>query len=195
MRDELAPISRGFFNHYGGWGATLFDSLDTLLIMGMRKEYEEAVEAALSLDITSWTLEAGSLSVFETNIRHLGGLLAAYDLRHCKDGRLLDKAVQIGDMLYLAFDTPNRILVNGWYPAVAIAGEDQILGDSSMAQLGSLSLEFTHLSQLTGDMRWYDAIQRITTIFDEQQSRTMIPGLWPTHYRLDNYSRVDFSTE
>lgn len=48
-----------------------------------------------------------------------------------------------------------------------------------MAEPGSLSLEFTRLSQLTGNPKYYDAISRITDIFDHQQSRTRLPGLWP----------------
>ena len=48
-----------------------------------------------------------------------------------------------------------------------------------VAELGTLSLEFTRVSQITGDMRWYNAIARITNLFSEQQSNTKIPGLWP----------------
>lgn len=47
------------------------------------------------------------------------------------------------------------------------------------AELGSLSLEFTRLSQLTGDSKYYDAAQRLTDLLDENQSSTKLPGLWP----------------
>lgn len=194
LQDELKPISGEFSNRYGGWGATLFDSLDTLLIMGMREEFDEAVEAALSVDIGPDTLESMELSVFETTIRFVGGLLAAYDLTECKDKRILDKAVEFGDMLYLALDTPNRIPVNNWDPRKAVRGEEQHDVEHIMAQMGSLSLEFTHLSQLTGDMRWFDAAQRLTDIFDAQQRYTKLPGLWPLNYRVEN-NTVDFTKD
>lgn len=48
-----------------------------------------------------------------------------------------------------------------------------------VAEVGSLSLEFTKLSQLTGDMKYYDAVQRISDAFDMGQSTTKLPGMWP----------------
>lgn len=48
-----------------------------------------------------------------------------------------------------------------------------------VAELGSLSLEFTRLSQLTGKHKYFDAVQRITNHFDMQQNQTKIPGLFP----------------
>lgn len=48
-----------------------------------------------------------------------------------------------------------------------------------LAELGSLNLEFTRLSQLTGDPKYFDAIQRITDFLDETQNATKLPGLWP----------------
>lgn len=47
------------------------------------------------------------------------------------------------------------------------------------AELGSLSLEFTRLTQLTGNAKYYDAIQRISNLIEEQQNNTAIPGLIP----------------
>lgn len=46
------------------------------------------------------------------------------------------------------------------------------------AEIGSLTLEFTRLSQLTGDPKYYDAVQRIMDHFEQQQNTTKIPGLW-----------------
>ena len=48
-----------------------------------------------------------------------------------------------------------------------------------VAEIGSLSLEFTRLSQLTGDVKYFDAIQRITDMFHGQQAKTKLPGMWP----------------
>lgn len=48
-----------------------------------------------------------------------------------------------------------------------------------VSELGSLSIEFTRLSQLTGDLRYYDAIQRISDVFEEHQNKTRLPGMWP----------------
>ena len=193
MRDEITPITGHYSDKFGGWGATLVDSLDTLWIMGLEAEFHEAVEAAVKINFNDpEKLSIHQISVFETNIRFLGGFLSAYDLTRCKDKRLLDKALELGYMLFAAFDTPNRMPVNSWDPRKAAAKAEQLADadDNILANLASLTLEFTRLSQLTGDMRWFDAVQRITNILDKQQARTRLPGMWPQRYMVDT---MDFT--
>jgi mannosyl-oligosaccharide alpha-1,2-mannosidase len=113
MKDELAPISGSSRNHFGGWAATLVDSLDTLWIMDMKEEFEQAVESVKNIDFT--TTEEEEINTFETTIRYLGGLLAAFDLSDGKYPVLLNKAVELGDMLYAAFDTPSRMPITRWH--------------------------------------------------------------------------------
>lgn len=45
-----------------------------------------------------------------------------------------------------------------------------------VSELGSLSLEFTRLSQLTGDLKYYDAVQRISNAFSDSQNSTKLPS-------------------
>ncbi|CAG8758532.1 8378_t:CDS:1, partial [Acaulospora morrowiae] len=40
--DELRPVSNGTANNFNCWGVTIIDSLDTMIIMNLRKEYQEA---------------------------------------------------------------------------------------------------------------------------------------------------------
>lgn len=83
-------------------------------------------------------------------------------------------------MLYVAFDTPNRLPITRWDFESAMKGDPQQTPEWVLsAELGSLTLEFTRLSQLTGDPRWFDAVQRITLVFEAQQSLTKLPGMWP----------------
>lgn len=176
LKDELSPLSGLSRQVFGGWAATLVDSLDTLHIMGLQAELEESITAAASIDFSSST--ETTINIFETTIRYLGGFLAAYDLVHNKT--LLDKAVEVGEMLYVAFDTPNHMPVTRWDWLEASKGLPQVAPRRALvSEIGSLSLEFTRLSQLTGNPKWYDAIYRITTLFDEQQYQTNIPGIWP----------------
>ena len=106
LKDELSPVSGNYKNNFGGWAATLVDSLDTLWIMGFKEEFDEAASAAVALiDLSTSSQE--KTGVFETTIRYLGGLLSAYDLSEYPV--LLEKAIGLGDMLYVAFDTPNRM--------------------------------------------------------------------------------------
>ncbi|KAJ8108873.1 hypothetical protein OPT61_g7864 [Boeremia exigua] len=177
-KDELAPISGGAKDTFGSWGATLVDGLDALWIMDMKEEFSEAVNAAVEIDFGPKI--DGEINVFETIIRYLGGFLGAYDVSGCHDARLLNKAMEVADMAYASFDTPNRMPVSRWSPKKAVDGEEQLPAESMLiAEAASASLEFTRLSQLTGDMRYHDAISRVTNVLDEQQALTKLPGMWP----------------
>lgn len=50
---------------------------------------------------------------------------------------------------------------------------------ATLAEIGSLSLEFTRLAQLSRDDKYYDAIARITNELEKLQGSTKLPGLWP----------------
>ena len=110
MKDEVSPLSGGSRDSFGGWAATLVDSLDTLWIVGLRDDFDKAVAEIKTIDFTISTEE--EINIFETTIRYLGGFLSAYDLsgQHV----LLEKAIELGDMIYAAFDTPNRMPVTRW---------------------------------------------------------------------------------
>ncbi|KAF2714743.1 glycoside hydrolase family 47 protein [Pleomassaria siparia CBS 279.74] len=177
-QDEIMPVSGGYKNDYGGRGATLVDTLDTLIIMGLEDEFILALKAVHKIDFS--TSADASLNVFETTIRYLGGLLGAYDLSEKKHHVLLDKAKELGDMLYGAFDTPNRLPITHWdWSNGAVNGAQEADTSALSAEIGSLSLEFTRLSQLTGDPKYFDAVQRITDQFDKHRNETKIPGLFP----------------
>jgi mannosyl-oligosaccharide alpha-1,2-mannosidase len=177
-KDELAPTSGGAKDTFGSWGATLVDSLDTLWIMDMKQEFAEAVDAAIKIDFGPKI--DGEINVFETIIRYLGGFLGAYDVSGCHDTRILNKAIEVADMAYASFDTPNRMPVSRWSPKKAVDGEKQLPAESVLiAEAASASVEFTRLSQLTGDMRYFDAISRVTDVLDKQQAKTKLPGMWP----------------
>lgn len=112
LRDEVAPITGQWKDTFGGWAATLVDSLDSLWIMGMKEDFELAVRASREIDFT--TTDAKDINVFETTIRYLGGFLAAYDISGAKYPLLLSKAVEVGELLMSCFDTPNRMPISRW---------------------------------------------------------------------------------
>lgn len=176
LYDELTPVSGKSKNPFGGWGATLVDSLDTLYIMGLLDEFDHALQAATTIDFTKTNL--GQINVFETTIRYLGGFLSAYDLSG--DARLLRKAVEVGELLYKAFDTPNRMPITRW--DMEAAGQDgRYNADESVliAEIGSLTMEFTRLSILTEDPKWFDAVQHIADLMADAQDKTELRGMWP----------------
>ena len=94
LKDELAPLTGGYRTTFGGWAATLVDTLDTLWIMDMKEEFDEAVAAVADIDFRK--PEQLPLNVFETTIRYLGGLLGAYDISGGRYPVLLSKAVEVG---------------------------------------------------------------------------------------------------
>ena len=178
MKDELAPVTGEYVQSFGGWAATYVDTLDTLLVMGLEQDFEAALKDLNEIDFTTSNLNI--INVFESTIRFLGGLLGAYDISNGKYPALLEKATELGEMLYCAFDTPNRMPVTRWEWRAAAMGASQVAGEVSLvAEIGSLTLEFTRLSQLTGDPKFYDAVQRISDVFESAQHATKIPGLWP----------------
>ncbi|KPM40887.1 hypothetical protein AK830_g5659 [Neonectria ditissima] len=182
MHDELSPLSNQFRDPFCGWAATLVDSLDTLWIAGMKDQFDEAARAVAKIDFTF--TPKNDIPVFETTIRYLGGLLAAYDVSGGPDGDyeiLLTKAVELGEILMGIFDTPNRmpILFYVWRPPYS--SEPHRASSVGIAELTTLSMEFTRLAQLTGTAKYYDAIDRITNaiVLMQKDGHTDIPGLFP----------------
>ncbi|EME45532.1 glycoside hydrolase family 47 protein [Dothistroma septosporum NZE10] len=185
LQDEVSPLTGESRNPFGGWGATLVDTLDTLWIMGMEKEFKTAVAGLKKIEFTTASLS--EVNVFETTIRYLGGLLSAYDVSGHRHSILLQRAVELAEMIYHAFDTPNRLPVTRWdWQKTALGNDQEAKSQSLVAEVGSLTLEFTRLSQLTDDPKWYDAVARITDLLEGQQNQTKLPGLWPTYVNARN---------
>src|SRR3982751_5006209 len=77
-KDQIRPISGGFEsfplkNHHVG--LTIIEALDTLWVMGLDEEFRDGVKwltQNLDFDVD------GEVSVFETSIRLVGGLLSAW---------------------------------------------------------------------------------------------------------------------
>ena len=107
LHDELKPLSGRVHDPFCGWAATLVDSLDTMWIMGLEDDFVQATNAVGEIEFT--TSDRGDIPLFETTIRYLGGLVSAYDLSGGKYKVLLNKAVELADVLMGAFDTPNRM--------------------------------------------------------------------------------------
>lgn len=166
--DVVKPIARRGHNEQYKMGITLLDSLDTLWLMGLHEKFDKAVGWVRD----SCVFSRQEVSVFETTIRGLGGLLAAYHLSG--ERVLLTKAKELADKMHPAFDTPTGFprstvrLSDGkaWCPS----------GDAaSFSEVASLTLEWGYLSRLTGD----DKYQRTQDkIIDTMVSMPKINGLY-----------------
>lgn len=97
--DELRPLSKSYRDNWGHIGLTLIDALDTLWLMGLKEEFDEAVvwvHTGLRFDGDT------TISVFEFTIRVVGGLISAYHMSG--DARLLPAILDAGKVVLSAFD-------------------------------------------------------------------------------------------
>ncbi|KAF7648053.1 hypothetical protein LDENG_00162660 [Lucifuga dentata] len=153
--DELKPISKSF-GEWFGLGLTLLDSLDTMWIMGLKEEFEEArtwVEKELSFD------KNVDVNLFETTIRILGGLLSAYHLTG--DQLFLEKAKDIGSRLMPAFKTPSKIPFSDVNIGKGTARPPRWTLDSTLAEVTSIQLEFRELSRLTQEPQYQEVVNEV----------------------------------
>ncbi|XP_036376859.1 ER degradation-enhancing alpha-mannosidase-like protein 3 isoform X2 [Megalops cyprinoides] len=194
--DELMPLtcrgrvrglepSRGDVDDaLGKFSLTLVDTLDTLALLNKTTEFEAAVRRVLSdvrLD------NDVVVSVFETNIRVLGGLLGGHSMAVMLRERghhmlwyqdeLLHMAKELGLRLLPAFNTSSGLP----YPRVnlrhGVRGPETRTGtetDTCTACAGTIILEFAALSRFTGD-----------PVF-EVHARRALDFLWEKRQRHSN---------
>ncbi|XP_061181375.1 ER degradation-enhancing alpha-mannosidase-like protein 2 [Saccostrea echinata] len=176
--DELRPLTCDGHDTWGSYSLTLIDALDTLAIMGNYTEFRRVAE--LIIDKMNFDTDINA-SVFETNIRILGGLLSAHLFTKrarmevepgwpCS-GPLLRLAEDVARRLLPAFDTPTGMP----YGTVNLKhgvpkGETTV---TCTAGVGTFLIEFGTLSRLTGD-----------PVFEKVAVRAM-RALWNSKSALD----------
>lgn len=154
--DELKPLSCSGenFDLTAGNMLTLIDSLDMLVVLNNHSEFERAV--GLVSELARFD-QNKTISVFETTIRILGGLLSAHglamDYPHFNyNGTLLDLAVDLADRMMPAFNTSTSIPYGTINLKTGVPkGETE---EACTAAAGSLSLEFGMLSVYTGNKKY-----------------------------------------
>lgn len=158
--DELLPISKS----YSEWfhlGLTLIDGLDTMYLMGLREEFEDAkrwVAHDMRLD------QDVDVNLFECTIRVLGGLLSTYALSG--DKVFLDKAKELGDRLYPAFNPNSGVPYSDVNLHTHQAHKPRWGPDSSTSEVSTIQLEFKYLSYLTGDKKYAERVSEIMRHLD-----------------------------
>ncbi|KAK0467187.1 glycoside hydrolase family 47 protein [Desarmillaria tabescens] len=142
--DELKPVSTGYKDNFNGWGVSIFDSLDTMVLLGLEGEYERARSY---VEKTQFELaEHTFVPYFETTIRYLGGLLSTYALN--QDPMLLKRADELAKKLDPVFNTPSKLALFGVNPSTGeVVGPDIGI----LAEMATLQLEYTYLAKATGN--------------------------------------------
>lgn len=193
--DELMPLScrgrirgvtpsRGDVDDcMGNFSLTLVDTLDTLVVVGALDEFERAVK----LVVDNVRLDSDLIvSVFETNIRVLGGLLSGHlmaELVRAKDparlkwydsGQLLKMAIEIGDRLLPAFNTSSGLPYSRINLRYGMLDHLKRQKDTCTACGGTMLLEMAALSRLTGNGIY------------EEKARKAMDFLWGQRHRASD---------
>ncbi|XP_035246827.1 ER degradation-enhancing alpha-mannosidase-like protein 3 isoform X2 [Anguilla anguilla] len=191
--DELMPLScrgrvrgqepnRGDIDDsLGKFSLTLIDTLDTLVVLNKLEEFEEAVrktvrDVRLDNDVV--------VSVFETNIRVLGGLLGAHVMADLLRGRgermqwyrdeLLHMAKDLGHRLLPAFNTTSGLpypRVNLRYGVLNPLSRTGTESDTCTACAGTMILEFAALSRLSGEAVFEEHARKALDVLWEKRQR------------------------
>ncbi|CAK7566963.1 MAG: mannosyl-oligosaccharide alpha-1,2-mannosidase [Sporothrix epigloea] len=181
-QDEFHPESKsGRYMAPQGLGWIIVDSLDTMMLMNLTSRLAHArewVHKSLTWD------QDQDVNTFETTIRMMGGLLAAHylsteypEMAPLTEAQLsstggedlyLEKAKDLADRLLSAFDSPSGIP----WSSVNI-GKSEALpahdnsGYASTAEATTLQLEFKYLAKLTGEKMFWDKVEHVMEVVDE----------------------------
>ncbi|MEP6789464.1 MAG: glycoside hydrolase family 47 protein, partial [Acidobacteriota bacterium] len=172
--DDMKPISKTCRDWYGTpIYMTPVDSLDSLYLLGSKKEADETREYIvqnLSFD------KDISVQNFEITIRILGGLLSSYQITG--DKRLLNLADDLGMRLLPVFDSPTGLP----YKFVNLKTGKTKGEISNPAETGTLLIEFGTLSKLTGKPIYYEKAKRALV---ETYNRRSAIGLVGTNINVE----------
>ncbi|KAL0583235.1 hypothetical protein ABG067_006843 [Albugo candida] len=188
--DDLLPLScrGGSFALSKIPLLTLIDALDMLAILEDRVEFERGIRYVI--EHTNFDLDE-NVSVFETTIRVLGGLLSAHMFAINERLALLPNGMYKNELLTLAIDIADRLMP-------AFQSESEIpygtvnlrrgvpIGETTIANTagaGSLTMEFTMLSVLTGDIKYANASRISARALYESRSKA---GLLGKHIDIQN---------
>ncbi|KAJ7681139.1 glycoside hydrolase family 47 protein [Mycena rosella] len=185
--DELKPMSGERINNFHGWGVTMYDSLDTMWLMGLEDMFYDTVEDVEKATFPMQPWERAHF--FEVVIRYLGGLLSAYALS--EDPRLLKLADDLGEKLLPAFNTPSGFPVYGVNTTTHKRRKGHLV---CLAEAFSNQMEFKYLAHITGKAKYYEATERpMNSVYGAEN--TMHDGLFGTMWDVNTGkpNQTDFS--
>jgi mannosidase alpha-like ER degradation enhancer 2 len=166
--DALKPLSKQPHDWYGvSLLMTPVDAFDTMLLMGLTDEAAEA--KSLILDNLTFDHDV-EVQVFEVTIRHLGGLISAYQMDG--DERFLALAEDLCKRLLPAFRSATGM------PYRYVNLRTGALRDSinNPAEVGTLLLEFGTISKLTGNPLYYETAKRALVEVYNRRSKLGLVG-------------------
>jgi len=184
--DELKPKSCAGVNTWGNFSLTLIDALDTFGVMNDISGFEDALDKVKKINFDMDI----NISVFETTIRVLGGLLSSHIMAKrfgskikYKD-ELLVLAEDLGQRLLPAFDTPTGMPYGSVNLKKGVEPDETPV--TCTATIGTCSIEFGWLSILTNDPIYEFTCRRaIHSLWSHRTKKGMIgahidvfTGMW-----------------
>ncbi|XP_039439802.1 endoplasmic reticulum mannosyl-oligosaccharide 1,2-alpha-mannosidase isoform X2 [Culex pipiens pallens] len=168
--DNLKPISMSYSDWFG-LGLTIVDSLDTMYIMDLQEEFDEArnwIDQYLRFDVNR------DVNLFEVTIRVLGGLLSTYHLSG--DKMFLDKALDLGQRLLPCFDSPSGIPYSDVNIETMKARPPKWSPDSSTSEVTTLQLEFRDLSRTAMNPVFENAAHKVNVkVHELEKNEGLVP--------------------
>ncbi|SCV99349.1 LAFE_0A01222g1_1 [Lachancea fermentati] len=201
--DVYHPLSHQKSNMYGSNGKPLgwiiVDALDTIMLMynstqTHKQEFANEIQLVETWinDVLDYDIDV-SVSIFETTIRMLGGLLSGYylskELQVGNPDIYLNKAIDLADRLLPAFDATSTGIP---YSSINLHTGESVKnhvddGASSTAEFTTLQLEFKYLSAITGDPAYWEAAEAVyTPLYEENDLLHTFHGLVPIYVYPDN---------
>ena len=192
--DELHPLERRPVFWLGDAGnrqmLQLVDAMDTLRVVGLEDEFDDAVEHCAA----HYSFSPGTyVSLFETTIRLVGGLLAAY--AQTRRPRLLALAVQTADAIAPAYSPVTvkayggGLPLHGWHVGLR---QPSLGWSTNIAEAGSVQLENAVLSYLTKNPSY---AERTAGLYDVFERHTLPNGLLrPAWNRRDRVFEGELTT-
>ena len=155
--------------------------------MGLNDIVTRTLNFIPTIDFTK-SYQNQSVSMFETTIRYIGGMLAAYDLlngpyssvfspKSSQVKALLSQSIKLADTIKFGFNTASGIPYNDLY----INNHSNADGGSAadLAQVGTLVLEWQRLSDLSGNPKYGQLAQKAEShlLSPKPASSEPFPGL------------------
>lgn len=153
--------------------------------MGEREIVNQIISYIPSID---WSSTGSSVSLFETTIRYLGGMLSGYDflsgpLAYLADNpadvdALLQQSVNLANNLSYAFETPTGVPWN----ILDLSTRSVVAEPNGLATVGTLIMEWVRLTDLTGNTTYAELVERAETylLAPSPASSEPFPGLLGT---------------
>lgn len=184
--DSLVPLRGQGENDAGGVFSTLIDALDTLAITNHTETFHASVRWIIE-NVKNFDQDT-MVSVFETTIRVLGGLLSAHLMMEeevMPRTPLADGKLYSGELLVLSMDLADRLLLAYKTPTGLPYGSinlrhgvpDGEVTEVSTACAGTNLLEMMMLTRLTGEPKYLAVAEKSAeALFYSRDGMTKLLG-------------------